>query len=88
MALGIQESGKKGLKAVGFDSGQAQTDAINNGTLAGSITQNPFDMGEQVVISAMKAIKGEPQPKFINTGFVWYDKTNINEPKIQALLYK
>ena len=88
VAKGIQESGKKGLKAVGFDSGQAQTDAIKNGTLAGSVTQNPGAIGEQVVVAAMKAIKGVPQPKFINTGFYWYDKTNINNPKIQALLYK
>ena len=29
-----------------------------------------------------------PQPKFINTGFYWYDKSNINDPKIAALLYK
>jgi ribose transport system substrate-binding protein len=88
VAKGIQESGKKGLKAVGFDSGQAQTDAIKAGTLAGSVTQNPIAIGEQVVVAAMKAIKGTPQPKFINTGFFWYDKSNINDPKIAALLYK
>jgi len=88
MAKGITESGKKGLKAVGFDSGQAQTDAIKAGILAGSVTQNPIGIGEQVVVAAMKAIKGTPQPKFINTGFFWYDKTNINSPKIAALLYK
>jgi ribose transport system substrate-binding protein len=88
VAKGIQESGKKGLKAVGFDSGQAETDAIKDGTLAGAITQNPVAIGQQVVIAAMKAIHGVAQPKFINTGFYWYDKTNMNDPKIQALLYK
>jgi ribose transport system substrate-binding protein len=88
VAKGINESGKKGLKAVGFDSGKAQIDAINNGTLSGAVTQNPIAIGEQVVIAAMKAIKGVPQPKFINTGYFWYDKTNINDPKIQALLYQ
>ena len=88
VAKGIKESGKKGLKAVGFDSGKAQTDAIMDGTLSGSVTQNPVAIGEQVVVAAMKAIKGTPQPKFINTGYFWYDKTNINDPKIQASLYK
>lgn len=88
VAKGIGESGKKGLKAVGFDSGKAQTDAIANGTLAGAVTQNPVGIGEQVVAAAMKAIKGEAQPKFIDTGFFWYDKTNIADPKIQAVLYK
>jgi ribose transport system substrate-binding protein len=88
VAKGIQESGKTGLKAVGFDSGKAQIDAIKAGTLAGAITQNPIAIGEQVVAAAMKAIKGVAQPKFIDTGFYWYDATNINDPKIQAVLYQ
>ena len=37
----------------------------------------------------MKAIKGETGfPKVVDTGFMWYDKTNINDPTIQAVLYK
>ncbi len=88
VAKGIQESGKKGVKAVGFDSGKAQIDAIKAGILAGAITQNPIAIGQQVVAAAMKAIKGVSQPKFINTGYYWYDATNINDPKIQAVLYQ
>src|SRR4051794_38156150 len=85
---GVEESGKKGITIVGFDSGKAQIDAINNGIEAGAITQNPIGIGKQVVASAMKAIKGEQLPKVIDTGFYWYDKTNVDEPKIQALLYQ
>jgi ribose transport system substrate-binding protein len=87
---GVQEAGDaaKNVKLVGFDSGQAQIDAINNGVMAGAITQNPVGMGEQVVKAAVAAIKGETQPKTIDTGFYWYDKSNINDPKIQAVLYK
>ncbi len=85
---GVQESGKKGITIVGFDSGKAQIDAINSGIMAGAITQNPIGIGKEVVASAMKAIKGESLPKVIDTGFYWYDKTNINDPKIQAVLYQ
>lgn len=84
---GVQESGKTGIKVVGFDSGQGQIDAINSGLEMGAITQNPIAIGEQVVAAAMKAIKGEQLPKTIDTGFYWYDKSNINDPKISALLY-
>ena len=31
--------------------------------------------------------KGEKLPKIIDTGFYWYDKTNITDPKIAAVLY-
>jgi ribose transport system substrate-binding protein len=85
---GVEESGKKGITIVGFDSGKAQIDAIKSGVMAGAITQNPVGMGKELVVSAMKAIKGEQLPKVIDTGFFWYDKTNIDDPKIQAVLYQ
>src|SRR3954467_9642495 len=85
---GVQESGKKGITIVGFDSGKAQIDAINSGVMAGAITQNPVGMGKELVKSAMKAINGEQLPKVIDTGFYWYDKSNINDPKIKAVLYQ
>jgi ribose transport system substrate-binding protein len=85
---GVEEAGKKGIKIVGFDSGKAQIDAIKNGTMAGAITQNPVGIGEQTVAAAMKVIRGESVPKVIDTGFFWYDKTNIDDPKIAAVLYK
>ncbi len=85
---GVQESSKKGIKIVGFDSGKTQIDAINSGVMAGAITQNPVGMGEELVKAAMKAIDGTEQPKTIDTGFFWYDKTNINDPEIKAVLYQ
>ncbi len=85
---GVQESGKKGITIIGFDSGKAQIDAINNGTMAGAITQNPVGIGEQLVAAAMKAIKKQSQPKVIDTGYYWYDKTNITDPKVAAVLYQ
>jgi ribose transport system substrate-binding protein len=83
---GVQESGKQGITIVGFDSGKAQIDAIKSGVMAGAITQNPVGMGKELVDSAMKAIKGEKLPKVIDTGFFWYDKSNIDDPKIKAVL--
>ncbi|MFC7598433.1 ABC transporter substrate-binding protein [Terrabacter sp. GCM10028922] len=85
---GVQEAGKTGITIIGFDSGKAQIDAINSGLMAGAITQNPVGMGEELVKAAMKAIKGEPLEKSIDTGYYWYDKTNIDDPKIQAVLYQ
>ena len=76
------------LVVIGYDSGQQQMDAIRAGTEAGAITQNPIGIGYKCVEAALKASKGETLPKTIDTGFMWYDKTNIDDPKIQAVLYK
>ena len=85
----VKELDKAGdLVVIGYDSGKAQIDAINSGLMAGAITQNPIGIGEQCVDAAVKAINGEEVPKTIDTGYYWYDKTNINDPEIQAVLYQ
>jgi ribose transport system substrate-binding protein len=78
---------KRKIVAIGYDSGKQQKDAIRDGTLAGSITQNPVGIGYKTVEAAVKALKGEKLPKVIDTGFYWYDKSNIDDPKIAAVLY-
>ncbi|MCU1403558.1 MAG: LacI family transcriptional regulator [Microbacteriaceae bacterium] len=87
---GVTELGLKPGKVaiVGFDSGQSQIDAINSGVMAGAITQNPIGIGEQTVQAAYDAIKGKTPAKIIDTGFFWYDKANMADPKIAAVLYK
>ena len=85
-AIGVKESGKK-VVLIGYDSGKEQMDAIRSGLMLGAITQNPVGIGACVVDSAVKALKGEKLPTNIDTGFYWYDKTNIDDPKIAAVLY-
>ena len=85
---GVQESGRQGITIVGFDSGKAQLDAIRSGVMLGAITQNPVGMGAQLVDAAVKATKGENLPKVIDTGFFWYDKSNIDSPEIAGVLYQ
>lgn len=76
------------ITVVGFDSGQTQIDAIKSGAMAGAITQDPIGIGRKTVESAVKVIEGQPVEKVIDTGSYWYDKSNIDDPKIAALLYK
>jgi ribose transport system substrate-binding protein len=75
------------LTIIGYDSGKQQKDAIRSGMEAGAITQDPIGIGYKCVEAAVKAIKGETLPKNIDTGFKWFDKTNIDDPAIAAVLY-
>ncbi len=84
----VKELNKGGkIVVIGYDSGKQQTDAVRSGVESGAITQDPIGIGYKCVDSAVKAIKGESLPKNIDTGFYWYDKTNIDDPKIKAVLY-
>ena len=85
-AIGVKESGKK-VVLIGYDSGKEQLDAIRSGLMLGAITQNPVGIGKCTIESALKALKGEKLPPVVDTGFYWYDKTNIDDPKIAAVLY-
>ena len=76
------------LVIVGFDSGEKQLDAIRSGDEAGAVTQNPIGIGYDTVQAAAEALQGKNLPKRIDTGFYWYDKSNIDDPKIAAVLYK
>jgi ribose transport system substrate-binding protein len=76
------------IAIVGFDSGKDQIDAITSGLMAGAITQNPVGIGYETVKAAIAAIKGESLPKTIDTGYFWYDATNIEDPEIAAVLYQ
>ncbi|WP_189412969.1 ABC transporter substrate-binding protein [Neogemmobacter tilapiae] len=90
-AIGVlnakKESGRSDLIVIGYDSGAAQKAAIIEGSMNGAITQNPVGIGYETVKAAVAASKGEAVEKNIDTGFFYYDKTNIDAPEIAAVLY-
>ena len=89
-AIGVLNAAKEMKRKVviiGYDSGKQQKAAVASGEMAGAITQNPVGMGYKTVEAAVKALKGETLPKIIDTGFYYWDKSNMNDPKISAVLY-
>ena len=84
----VNELGRTDIVVIGYDSGQAQLDAIRSGVMAGAITQDPIGIGYKCVEAAVKALNGEELPASIDTGFHWFDKTNIDSEQIAPLLYQ
>ena len=85
---GVKETGMEGkIVMIGYDAGKQLKDEIRAGIVAGAISQDPVGIGYKCVEAAVKASKGETLPKTIDTGFVWYDKTNMDNPEMQPLLY-
>ena len=84
---GVAETGKD-VTVVGFDSGKTQIDAIKAGSEAGAVTQSPVKIGYYTVKAAVAAINKGELPKVIDSGFAWYDKTNIDNAEIKANLYE
>lgn len=85
----VKELGMEGkVTIIGFDAGKQQIDAVRSGFQAGAITQDPIGMGYKTIESALRIINGETLPKTIDTGFYWYDKTNMDSDTISPLLYE
>jgi ribose transport system substrate-binding protein len=76
------------LVVIGYDSGAQQIEAIRSGAMEGAITQNPIGIGYKAVEAAVMALRGEELPETIDTGFYYYDATNIDEEDIAAVLYE
>ncbi|NPV53512.1 MAG: substrate-binding domain-containing protein [Firmicutes bacterium] len=70
MALGaleaIKAARKQGqVKVVGFDAIPDALKSIKDGGLAGTVAQQPYEMGRMGVDAAMKVLKGEKLPEVI-----------------------
>ena len=76
------------IVVVGYDSGKLQIDAIQNGLMLGAVQQNPVLMGYKTVEWAVRVLKGETPPKHVDSGYVWADKSNLDSPEVQNVLYE
>ena len=76
------------IEVVGFDSGQAQIEAIEGGVMSGAVTQNPVGIGYETVKAAVEALEGEDLPEIIDTGAYWYDADNMDDEEIQNVIYE
>lgn len=84
----VTEMAMEDIVVIGYDSGKQQMDAIISGQEAGAITQDPIGIGYKCVEAAVKVLNGEEVPTVIDTGFHWYDATNIDSDTIEPLLYE
>jgi len=84
----VKELRKQGkIVVIGYDAGKQQKDAVRSGLMAGAVSQDPVGIGYKCVEAAVKAIKGQAVPKAIDTGYKWYDKSNIDAAEMKPLLY-
>lgn len=75
-----------GVQVIGFDAGEAQKNAVRQGFFLGSITQNPYRIGYLAVELAVKAANGETVSD-VDTGALFYNADNMDQPDIAQLLY-
>ncbi|MFP3122478.1 sugar ABC transporter substrate-binding protein [Ectobacillus funiculus] len=74
----IKKQGNK-MPVIGADGIIKMVESIKDGTLTGTVAQNPYDMGYISVETALKVIKGEEVRKNIDTGVDLITNDNVRQ---------
>jgi ribose transport system substrate-binding protein len=75
------------IKLVGFDWSPALLEDLSSGLLDSLVIQDPFKMGYQAVMAAVKHLQGEPVTKIVDLEPRLIDRQNLNAPDVQAQLH-
>lgn len=84
----LKSSPDKEISIISFDLGKSQTAGIKDGTLYGSIVQNPFGVGYATIAAAARADMELPNSAYVNTGFQWIDAQTIENKIYENYLYE
>lgn len=83
----LEKVEKTDLKFVGFDGGDKQMQLLKNGVVDGLVIQNPYGMGYAAVIAAARVSLGLGNESFVNSGYTWVTKENMDKDSIKGMLY-
>ncbi|ROR96223.1 monosaccharide ABC transporter substrate-binding protein (CUT2 family) [Salana multivorans] len=87
VSLGVSGADKAGeVVVVGFDSSDDILQAIRDGVVSGTVTQDPAGIGFAGVTNAIKAIRGESVDAVVDVPAAFVDATNIDDKDVQQVL--
>lgn len=86
-ALKVLQKQETPVQMVGFDYSESQAKAITDGVEYGTISQNPYSLGYAMVIAAARAAAGMPTDAFVDAGYQWMDKNNIDSEELDIYRY-
>jgi ribose transport system substrate-binding protein len=80
-----QRAGSK-VKLVGFDAGPTLEADLRSGVIDSLVVQNPFKMGYESIVAAVKAMKGEKVEKINNMPPRLIVKADLDKPDVKEQL--
>jgi ribose transport system substrate-binding protein len=85
---GVREANKQNqVKVVGYDTSDPIVAALKNGSLTGTVVQNPRGEGVIGVDSAVKAMKGESVPRNQTADAIFVTPATVNSAKAKQYIY-
>lgn len=75
------------LYFVGFDGGKEQQELLEDDVVDGLILQNPYGIGYATVVAAARHVLELGNEAYVDSGYIWVTKDNLNEEEIKKMLY-
>lgn len=75
-----------GIKIMGFDFSEKIAAATADGTLLGTVAQDPYNMGYATVVAAARSVLGMSNAENIYSDHMWIDAENLDSEKAQSLV--
>ena len=75
------------LYFVGFDGGKEQQELLEDDVVDGLILQNPYGIGYATVVAAARHVLELGNEAYVDSGYIWVTKSNLNEEEIKRMLY-
>ena len=83
----LKDMKRDDLSFVGFDGGKEQMALLENDMIDGVIIQNPYGIGYATVVAAARHVLELGNETYIDSGYAWVTKNNMNDKKIKKMLY-
>ena len=77
---------EKEIFIVGFDISDKIIKAVGDGTILGTVAQDPYHMGYATIVAAARSVAGMENAENVYTNHLWVDKTNVTSDEVQAFL--
>ena len=77
---------EKNFSVVGFDTSEKIIEAVGDGTILGTIAQDPYRMGYAAVVAAARSVAGMENAEAVSTSHLWIDKENVQSDEVRAMV--
>lgn len=77
---------EKNFVVAGFDNSEKIISAVEDGTIIGTMSQDPYGMGYATIVTAARTITGQTRADNVYSAHQWIDSENLKTEETQSLL--
>ena len=82
----VKDLEEKNFAVAGFDTSKKIVEAVENGVIIGTMSQDPYGMGYATITTAARSIAGLDKAETVHSAHCWVTTDNLQNEEVQILL--